>query len=120
MTRAAAFPARATTRRWGLTGSEWSTSGVAAVVSSAAYLAAGFDYLARGVVGDLLGLALLAAVGTAVGARVRHEAAVCLALIGVVVLASPAWPLRLREAVWWGLFVLGLSAYLVLRRRVTD
>lgn len=96
---------------------EWVTTAVAAVVSATAYVVAGFPYLARGVVGDLLGFLLLGLVGAAAGARVQHEALVCLISIGAVLLLDPAWPLRLSEPVWWLLFSAGLAVYVVLRRR---
>jgi len=82
--------------------------------------AGGYPYLARGVVGDLAGFVLLGAAGLRRKARVRHEALLCLALIGVVVLIGPRWPLQLSEGVWWALFVLGLGAYLVVRRHLCD
>ncbi len=110
----------ATTRRFALSGPEYATTAVAAVVSSAAYLSSGLPYLSRGVVGDLAGFLLLGAVGLAVGARVRHEAAVCLLLIGLVLLADPQWPLQVPEPAWWALFVAGLAAYVVVRRRLCD
>lgn len=110
----------ATTRRFALSTGEWATTAIAAVVSTGAYLGAGYPYLARGVVGDLLGFALLAGVGVAVRARVKHEAAICLGLIGLVVLASPQWPLALPEAAWWALFFLGLAIYVAIRRRLCD
>ena len=109
-----------TTRRFALSPSEWATTAAAAAVSTGAYLGAGQPYLARGVVGDLLGFAVLAGAGLTARARVRHEAAVCLGLIGLVVLAAPQWPLRLPEPVWWGLFGVGLAGYVAVRRRVCD
>lgn len=112
--------AAATTRRFALSAGEWGTTAIAAVVSTGAYLGAGYPYLARGVVGDLLGFGVLAGVGLAVRARVKHEAAVCLGLIGLVVLASPQWPLGLPEPAWWALFSLGLAIYIVVRRRICD
>lgn len=112
--------ARVTTRRFGLSGVEWVTTSVAAVVSTAAYLSAGYPYLARGVVGDLFGFLLLAVVGTAATARLKHEAAVCLTLIGLVVLIGPQWPLALSEATWWALFVAGVAGYLAVRKRICD
>ncbi len=110
----------ATTRRFALSGPEYATTAVAAVVSSAAYLSSGLPYLSRGVVGDLAGFLLLGAVGLAVGARVRHEAAVCLVLIGLVLLADPQWPMQVGEPVWWALFAAGLTAYVVVRRHLCD
>jgi len=107
-----------TTRQFALSKAEYATTAVAAVVSSTAYVTGGFPYLARGVVGDLTGFLLLGVVGVAVGARVQHEAAVCLALIGVVLLVDPQWPLQLAEPAWWALFSTGLVAYVVVRRRI--
>ena len=89
-------------------------------MSTGAYLSAGYPYLARGVVGDLLGFGVLAGVGLAVRARIKHEAAICLALIGLVVVASPQWPLALPEPAWWSLFLLGLAIYITIRRRICD
>jgi len=54
-----------TTRRFALSRSELGTTASAVVVSTTGYLLGGGPYLARGVVGDLLGLGLLAAVGVA-------------------------------------------------------
>lgn len=110
----------ATTRRFALSRAEGVTTAVAAVVSSTAYVVDGFPYLARGVVGDLGGFLLLAGVGVAAGARVRHEALVCLLAIGGVLLLDPAWPLQIAEPAWWLLFSVGLSAYVVLRRSLCD
>jgi uncharacterized membrane protein len=118
--KATTIAGRATTRRFALSAGEWATTAIAAVVSTGAYLSAGYPYLARGVVGDLLGFGLLAGVGLAVRARVKHEAAICLALIGIVVLTSPQWPLALPEAAWWALFFLGLAIYIAIRRRICD
>ena len=106
----------ATTSAWGLSRAEWATTSLAAVVSATAYLTAGSPYLARGVVGDLAGFALLSAVVLVRGARLRHEALLCLTGIGVVVALAPDWPLRLPDAAWWALFTVGLAGYLALRR----
>ncbi len=108
------------TRRFGLSRAEGLTTSVAAVASTTGYLVGGHDYLARGVVGDLAGFVVLAAVGIAAHGRVRHEAALCLTAIGVVLLAEPQWPLRLSEPAWWGIFSVGLLGYLAVRRRVCD
>ncbi len=70
--------------------------------------------------GDLTGFLALGVAGLAVRARVRHEAALCLALIGAVLVADPDWPLRLAEPAWWALFSTGLAAYVVVRRRICD
>ena len=106
-----------TTRHFALSKAEQVTTVVAAVASSAAYLRSGHAYLARGVVGDLTGFALLSVVALGAHARARHEAATCLALIGLVLLLHPSWPLVLPEPAWWGLFVVGLAAYVLIRRR---
>lgn len=113
-------PATGTTRRFAMSRAEWATTSVAAVVSSAAYVIAGLPYLARGVVGDLAGFLLLGITGAAFGARLKHEALLCLALIGVVLLLDPQWPLRLSEPLWWGLFTIGLAAYVAVRRTICD
>ena len=94
---------------------------MAAVLSSTGYVAGGLDYLARGVVGDLVGLLLLDAAALVLRARVEHEAAACLVLmIGVVLQLDLQWPLRLPEVFWWGAFTAGLGSYLVVRRHVCD
>lgn len=112
--------ASVTTRRFGLSAAEWVTTSVAVVVSTTAYLTADYPYLARGVAGDLLGFALLAVAGTAAGGRMKHEAAICLTLIGLVVLIRPQWPLALSEPAWWALFFVGLAGYLAVRKRICD
>lgn len=106
------------TREANLSRSEWVSSAVAAVVSGGAYVGFAQPYLARGVVGDLTGFGLLAAVSLAFGRRVRHEAAVCLALIGVALAADLRWPLEVPEPAWWGIFTVGLGAYVGVRSRV--
>lgn len=111
---------RGRTRRFALSTGERVTTAIAVLVSTGAYLSVGFPYLARGVVGDLLGLAVLGVLGAAGRARVEHEAAVCLAMIGLVVLAGPQWPLALSERTWWALFVAGLVVYVAVRRRLCD
>lgn len=108
------------TRRFALSRSELVTSGVAAVVSTGSYLTGGQPYLARGVLGDLIGFAALASVAARTHRRVRHEAAFCLTAIAGVLLANPGWPLRISEARWWTLFALGLVSYLGVRRRMCD
>lgn len=120
MKATSAVSARATTRRFSLAPAEWATTAVAAVVSSGAYVSLGQPYLARGVVGDLTGFLLLGAAGAAAGARVKHEALVCLGMIGAVLLLDPQWPLRLSEPVWWSLFSVGLGAYVLFRRTLCD
>ena len=108
---------RLTTTRFGLSPAEWATTAVAAAVSATAYVVDGFPYLARGVVGDLLGFVVLGATAAALRRRVRHEALICLVLIGAVVALDPQWPLEVRESVWWALFSIGLAGYLAVRRR---
>ncbi len=71
-------------------------------------------------VGDLVGFGLLAVVVVVRSARVRHEALVCLAGIGIVVLAAPPWPLRVPQGGGWAAFSVGLGAYVLLRRGVCD
>lgn len=115
-----AVSAHGTTRRFRLSRAEWATTAVAAVVSSGAYVTLGYPYLARGVVGDLTGFLLLGLGGAAARARVKHEALVCLAVIGAVLLLDPQWPLRLSEPVWWALFSVGLGAYVLVRRTLCD
>ena len=109
-----------TTRRFGLSRLEWATTAVAAALSTTAYLVAGSPYLARGVVGDLLGFLLLGGLALALGRRVQHEALVCLLLIGAVLAAAPQWPLAVPDVAWWALFLVGLGGYLAVRRRVCD
>jgi hypothetical protein len=102
----------------GLSRSEWISSVAAAVVSGGAYVTWGQPYLARGVVGDLTGFVLLGAAAVTSGRRVRHEAAVCLALIGVVLAADLSWPLKVPEPAWWGVFTAGIGAYVAVRHKV--
>lgn len=98
-----------------LDGAEMLTTTTAAVVSTALYARLGEPYLARGVLGDLAGFAVLAGVLTSRHRRARHEALVCLGLIGTVLVVHPDWPLRYRPSVWWAAVIAGLGAYLALR-----
>jgi hypothetical protein len=109
---------RLTSSRWGLERSEVLTTCAAFAISTTLYLRYRHPYLARGVLGDLIGFAVLAAVLATGRRRLRHEALVCLAAILAVLAVHPEWPLRLRSAVWWLLVALGLLAYLVARRRL--
>lgn len=109
-----------TTRSFALGRAESVTTGIAGVVSTSAYVRYGHPYLARGVVGDLLGFLVLAAVALAAGRRPGHEAALCLLLIGAVVLVHPTWPLAVSDAVWWLLFFGALVSYVGVRRHVCD
>jgi len=120
MTTDAAGGGTATTRRFALSRAEWVTTVLAGSVSATAYLVVGYPYLARGVVADLLGFVALATVAAVAGARLKHEAAACLALIFLVVLLGPWWPLGVPEAIWWVLFFIGLTGYLAVRRRICD
>lgn len=109
---------RWTTRRFALDRSEWVTSAAAACVSTSAYLRHGRAYLAPGVAGDLLGFAVLAQVLRNRDARLRHEAALCLACIGAVTAAARRTDApRIPEPVLWAGFAAGLGAYLRVRRR---
>lgn len=106
------------TRRFALDRWEWVTFAVAACVSTSAYLRHGRAYLAPGVAGDLLGFGVLSQVLRTRGARLRHEAALCLACIGAVTAAAPRADVpRIPEPVLWGAFAAGSSAYLQVRRR---
>lgn len=109
-----------TTRRFALDRREAVSTAVAGVVSTAAYLRFGHAYLAWGVIGDVLGFVVLALVALRTGRRLRHEAALCLVLIGAVVLLRPAWPLRVGDGVWWLLFFTGLLPCVGVRRQVCE
>ncbi|MGH9037313.1 MAG: hypothetical protein ACRD0O_16270 [Acidimicrobiia bacterium] len=108
---------RLLTARRGLDRSEWVTTVAAVVISSACYLRWRHPYLARGVVGDLVGLALLSLVAWT-GRRLRHEALVCLGAIAVVHVIDPEWPLAVADIVWWLAVVLAVAGYLAVRLRV--
>ena len=83
------------------------------------YVRHGQRYLAPGVIGDLAGFAVLSGFARRRGARLRHEALLCLASIGVTAVATRATPARrVPEPVLWGMFATGLSAYLRQRRSV--
>lgn len=112
--------AAVSTRRFALSPGERVTTALAAIVSTSAYLVGGFAYLARGVVGDLIGFVVLAVAGALLRARLKHEALLCLLLIGAVVLAAPGWPLAWSEAAWWTVFFVGLGGYVAVRRRLCD
>jgi hypothetical protein len=110
-------PVVLTTTHWGLDRSELVTTLLAFLVSSSLFVAWGHPYLARGVVGDLIGLWLLS-LAVLRRRRLRHEALVCLACIGIVLFADPGWPLRISGIVWWSAITAGVVAYLALRRHV--
>ncbi len=105
------------TQRFGLDRHELLTSAFAAVVSTGLYLAYGDPYLARGVVGDLLGFAVLSVPLVTWGHRCRHEAFICLVGIGLVHALGLDWPLRLSSLTWWLGFLIGLAGYVMLRQR---
>jgi hypothetical protein len=93
------------------------TTVAAFVISSACYLRWRHPYLARGVVGDLVGLALLSLVAWT-RRRLRHEALVCLASIAVVHVIDPEWPLAIADLAWWAAVVAAVAGYLAVRLRV--
>ncbi len=101
-----------------MSGRELATTVAATACSTALYLREGHPYLARGVLGDLLGFAVLGAVLLSHRARARHEALVCLAGIAVVRVAAPTWPLERSPRLWWAAMAASLTSYLALRRRV--
>lgn len=86
-------------------------------MSTALYVALGEPYLARGVVGDLAGFAALAGILASTRRRARHEALVCLGLIGAMLVVRPDWPLRQGRAAWWAAVTVGLGGYLIVRTR---
>jgi hypothetical protein len=105
------------TRRFGLDDRELASSVFAAVISGGLYVRYAHAYLARGVVGDLVGLAVLALPVVFHRARLRHEAMVCLTGIGVVHAVDPEWPLQVGSSVWWAACGAGLAGYLLARWR---
>lgn len=96
---------------------ELASTGLALAVSSYLYVRFGHPYLARGVLGDLLGLAALAVPLGIARRRVRHEALWCLAAIGAVHVAAPQWPLEIGDSSWWTAIVVALAGYLMGRHR---
>jgi hypothetical protein len=94
-----------TTRSHALDRPEVITTGLAFAVSATLYVARAGPYLARGVVGDVLGLGLLAVVVIRRRRRRPHEALVRLICIGAVLIFDPDWPLLLPEAFWWTVVV---------------
>ena len=107
-----------TTERRALGRFERITTVVAVGMSAALYLRDGHPYLARGVVGDLTGLAFLTAVVASRHRRLRHEALACLVAIGVVLAVDPQWPLRGSSALWWLAVATALATYLAVRDRL--
>jgi len=107
-----------TTRARALGRGEVVTTAVAFAVSTTLYLCWGHPYLARGVVGDVAGLALMTGVLVAGRRRVRHEALVCLCAIAVVLALDPRWPLRRSSGFWWVAIAVVLAGYLAARHLV--
>lgn len=70
--------------------------------------------------GHLLGFDLLGAALRHSEARLRHEAACCLARIGAVICARQEKLERLPASLLWGSFAAGISAYVAARQRVCD
>jgi len=93
------------------------TTVAAFAISSALYVRWRHPYLARGVVGDIVGLSLLSLVATR-RVRVRHEALACLGSIAVVLTIDPEWPLSIPDGAWWLAVVAAVAGYLVIRLRV--
>ena len=113
---------RAATMTWTTTeptvdAREVATTIAATACSTLLYLRKGDPYLARGVVGDLFGFAVLSTVLLSHRKRARHEALVCLAGITAVRVAAPTWPLARPPRFWWSAMAAGLASYLALRRR---
>lgn len=96
---------------------EVATTAMAAAVSASLYVREGHPYLARGVVGDLLGLFLLALPLIFRRRRARHEALICLGSIGAVGALGPSWPLRRTSRFWWTSVSAALLLYVVVRSR---
>ena len=107
-----------TSTEWRLNRSERVTTAVAVATSTTFYIAFGRGYLARGVTGDLIGLAVLLVFLVSKRRRLRHEALLCLACIGGVAAARPAWPLRLPSGFWWAAVGGALATYLAARLAV--
>jgi len=95
---------------------EVATTALAVVASTGLYLRYRHPYLARGVVGDIAGLAIASIPLLTRRRRLRHEALICLTGIGAVYATSMRWPLRFPEPVWWSAIALALTAYVPLRR----
>lgn len=107
-----------TTTRAGLDRAELVTTSLAVAVSSGLFIAQGHPYLARGVVGDLVGLAVLSIAVVQRRRRLRHEALLCLCCIGAVLILDPGWPLRLPGLLWWSAVAAAVAIYLVVRSRI--
>ena len=101
-----------------LTRTEIATTLGAVAISTSLYLRDPHPYLARGVTGDILGLAVCALPLLSRRQRLRHEAAVCLAAIGAVHALQPDWPLNINDTTWWTTITAGLTGYIILRHRI--
>lgn len=100
-----------------LSRTEIATTLGAVAISTSLYLRDPHPYLARGVTGDMLGLALCALPLLSRRQRLRHEAAVCLGAIGAVHVFQPDWPLSIDDTTWWATIIAGLAGYIILRHR---
>lgn len=100
-----------------LTRAEIASTLWAVAVSTALYLRDPHPYLARGVTGDILGLAVCAIPLLSRRKRLRHEAAVCLGAIGAVHAVQPDWPLSINDTTWWTMITAALTGYVILRQR---
>ncbi len=107
---------RVTTTEQRLDRLEVATTAVAVIASTGLYLRFHQPYLARGVIGDIAGLAVAGIPLLTRRRRLRHEALICLTGIGGVYATNTRWPLRFPEPVWWSAIVLALTAYVPLRR----
>lgn len=99
-----------------LDGREVATTALAVVASTGLYARYGHPYLARGVVGDIAGLAAGSLPLILHHRRLRHEALVCFAGISAIHASRMRWPLRFSGPVWWSAIALALLAYVPLRR----
>mgnify|MGYP000203294840 CR=1 FL=1 len=107
---------RLTTTDQRLNRTEVATTALAVVASTGLYLRYRHPYLARGVVGDIAGLAVCSVPLITSRRRLRHEALVCLTGIGAVYATTMRWPLRFPEPFWWSAIAIALTTYVPLRR----
>lgn len=95
---------------------EVATTALAVVASTGLYVRYRHPYLARGVVGDIAGLAVSSLPLITRRRRLRHEALVCFAGIGAVYATKMRWPLRFAEPFWWSAIAIALTTYAPVRR----